>query len=103
MLHLGTEFRTEVETGGNMAIFAVFLAACVGVLTATYAYLTGDVGIWGAFGLYIAVGWATILSLLLSNAMMRWLQGANRLISHKVGGSDEIMTKSLSPPRKSGV
>lgn len=86
-----------------MAIFAVFLAALVGIFTATYAYFTGHVGIWGALGLYISVGWAAILSFVISNSVMRWLRKVSGLVTHGMQEPPVMMTKPSSDRRKQGM
>lgn len=48
-----------------MAKAAVFLAVIVGLCAAFGAWAAGEVGLWGALGLYIGAGWAAILALLI--------------------------------------
>ena len=54
-----------------MAIAFVFLAGLVGFGVASVAWVSGEVSLIGAVGLYVAAGWSAILAGILAACVVR--------------------------------
>ena len=86
-----------------MALSAVLLAAFIGFMAAGYGVLTGQVGLWGALGLYVSAGWAAIISLFISNFIIRQLRNSGDVLPDRMHQQSVVISKQPSHRRKTGA